>query len=119
MSNAVTPARPPCIDHVSRETLEIVSYRVTCDGAPVQIEGELRSGMCFYFRSRHRGVTLGIGETVEQAAGDPEALSMRLEGFPDDRHPLSSISNPMPLVTFMIEVRESILAYADRGTTES
>ena len=35
--------------------------RVTCEAAPVQVEGTLPSGKRFYFRARHRGVSLGIG----------------------------------------------------------
>lgn len=35
--------------------------QVTCEAAPVQVEGTLPSGERFYFRARHSDVSLGIG----------------------------------------------------------
>lgn len=34
---------------------------LTCTAAPVQMEGRLPDGELFYFRARHRDVSLGIG----------------------------------------------------------
>lgn len=44
-------------------TLRIEGWdaQVTCFAAPVQVEGSLPSGERFYFRARHRDVSLGIG----------------------------------------------------------
>ncbi|SCL50284.1 hypothetical protein [Micromonospora chersina] len=44
--------------------------QVTCEAAPVQVEGRLPSGERFYFRARHSDVSLGIGG--EDPADIPE-----------------------------------------------
>jgi hypothetical protein len=40
---------------------------VTCGAFPVQIEGRLTDGRCFYFRSRHERAQLGIGDDESSA----------------------------------------------------
>ncbi|NED53649.1 hypothetical protein EAD96_30325 [Micromonospora sp. BL1] len=69
--------------------------QMTCEAAPVQMEGHLPSGERFYFRARHSDVSLGIGgedpsdipeweesESHEEAswlpATDAEAIIRRL-----------------------------------------
>lgn len=90
----------------------IATWYVTCEAAPLQIEGTLASGEFFYFRSRHRGLSLGIGDTLDAAVEDPYAVAMTVEGWEFDRHPLSSLSgDPMPLVKFLIGLRTAMLNY--------
>jgi len=40
--------------------LKIQDWRVTCEAAPVQIEGTLSDGRSFYWRSRHRNIRLEV-----------------------------------------------------------
>jgi hypothetical protein len=49
----------------------IVESEVTCGAVPVQIEGRLTDGRFFYFRARGRGVTLGFGDSPDDAVGGP------------------------------------------------
>ncbi len=95
-------------------TALITTYQVTCEAAPVQVEGTLATGEKFYFRSRHRTVTLGVGATVHAAAEDPRTVALHVEGWDDDRHPLSYLDDPMPLVRMMIRMRARMIEYADR-----
>lgn len=44
-----------------------VPFAITCGGCPVQAEGVLPDGLLFYFRARHRGVSLGVGQSVQGA----------------------------------------------------
>jgi hypothetical protein len=98
---------------VTAPHLAIASYTTTCEGAPIQVEGTLANGDHFYFRARHRTVTLGIGTTREEACEDPQTISLRIEGFPGDEHPVSCFHNPAPLVQWMVDVRASVLDYLE------
>lgn len=40
---------------------------MTCTACPLQVEGELLNGWCFYFRCRFDLAELGIGATPEDA----------------------------------------------------
>ncbi len=52
----------------------------TCGACPVQFEGELSDGRCFYFRARGGGWTFHIAATVGEAIATPPVA----EG--EDRH---------------------------------
>ena len=83
--------------------LAIATSRVTCEVAPVQIEGTLTDGRYFYFRARHRSISLGVGATAEEAvAGDD--IGFRMSGFDSDRHAWSWIDphHAMNLLQFMV-----------------
>lgn len=75
------------------EPLTIVEQRTTCAAAPVQIEGKLSDGRYFYFRSRHRSITLGLSYvSIHAAVDDPNTVGFDMTGWEDDRHALSWIS---------------------------
>lgn len=93
----------------------IKSYRVTCEGAPVQIEGWLHEGRAFYFRARHRGATLGLGKTIDDALYDSESVGVRIEGIADDRHPLSALADPVPLLGLLISIRLDYERWVSQG----
>jgi hypothetical protein len=97
-----------------RVITRIRSYLVSCEGAPEQVEGTLTTGEAFYFRARHRTITLGLGANVNDAARDPHTVSLRLEGWDSDAHPLSCLDDPMPLVHAMIKIRAGLIKYAGR-----
>lgn len=77
------------------DEITIAEVRVTCDAAPVQIEGRLSDGREFYFRSRHRMVSLSI---------DDETIAFEMRGFSSDAHPLSFIpeADARNLLTVMV-----------------
>lgn len=83
--------------------LSIKDATVTCSGAPVQIEGTLSDGRCFYFRARHRSITLGVGDTPDAAVAE-DRIGVKLMGFDDDRHALSFIDeeHAMALLRFLV-----------------
>lgn len=56
---------------------KIRDYEVTCEGAPLQIEGTLSDGRLFYFRARHRGMVLTI---------DGSSMFSIESHVPDDPH---------------------------------
>lgn len=97
--------------------LEVKTYDVTCEGAPVQVQGSLTDGRRYYFRARHRAIELGVGATDEDAVGATvfggDVVTLRLEGFEDDHHPLSCMETGdiLPLVKFMVHVFDSVSNY--------
>ena len=97
----------------------IESLRVTTEGAPVQIEGRLHTGEHFYFRARHRAISLGIGATAEEALYDSGNMALRLEGFDDDRHPLSAFADPLPILTIMLSLRSDLERWKARQESGS
>ena len=44
-----------------------VSWNVTCEACPWQVEGQLEDGRRFYLRHRHCSMQLGVGATLEEA----------------------------------------------------
>lgn len=54
----------------------VVTYRCTCAACPTQYEGTLRDGRRFYFRYRGGRAALGVGATVDEAAGDPREVGV-------------------------------------------
>lgn len=72
--------------------LTVVEYRTTCAAAPVQMEGTLSDGRFFYFRSRHRSITLGLGDSPEAAVSDPNEVGLQMTGWDGDKHALSWVS---------------------------
>lgn len=93
---------------------KIRAYEVTCEGAPVQVQGQLYTGEYFYFRARHRTITLGCGDSFNAAAEDPRTVAMHVEGWEEDRHPLSALANPMPLIECLLHMRDGMIRYAAR-----
>ena len=63
--------------------LMVTEQRVTCDAAPVEIQGILSDGREFYFRARHRSVYLSVGD---------EHIGLELRGFYEDANPMSYLS---------------------------
>ena len=45
----------------------ILSMEMTCVACPLQFEGVLKDGSCFYFRDRHGGMRFAIANTVKEA----------------------------------------------------
>ena len=77
-------------------------YQITSFGAPVQIQGRLKDDRWFYFRARHRKITLGIADTWDLAVATI-TIGFSMDGFPDDVHPLSSFSedHALNLLTYI------------------
>lgn len=59
------------VSAASSERVGIAESEVTCGAVPVQIEGRLTDGRYFYFRARHRSVTLGFGDSPDDAVCGP------------------------------------------------
>lgn len=80
---------------------------ITCEAAPVQASGELEDGREFYFRARHRVVTLDIGEV---------GFGFEVRGFPDDRHMISSFNTEHVffLIDWMSEILDHAIQYQNR-----
>jgi len=84
------------------ETWDLINeLRCTCYAAPVQLEGTLRTGHSFYFRSRHRSTSLGLGFNAEGAVAAtvhdsaPSSFARHEWTPPDgDRHPASWLEPP-------------------------
>jgi hypothetical protein len=65
--------------------MKIDKFEVTCEGAPLQIEGTLENGRSFYFRARHRTMRLEI---------DDVQIFTVTSYAPDDPHIFSGLSDP-------------------------
>lgn len=75
--------------------ISIVEQHMTTMSAPVQIEGKLSNGKRFYFRSRGRTITLGVGDTEEAAVrGDDIELGLAVIGVEDNKFPVSYLDDP-------------------------
>lgn len=76
--------------------------------APVQAHGTLDDGRRFYFRARHAGISLEVGDASVQ-------LDMRR--WDGDDHPLSTIDprHVRPLVEFMADVLAQCEVYQSRA----
>jgi hypothetical protein len=87
------------------DDLTVVSQVTTCEAAPVQIEGTLSDGRRFYFRSRHRRISLGASTTRDGAVAK-DLIVLTMAGFDDDGHPLSSLSDQdsQALLAFLVRV---------------
>lgn len=62
---------------------EIAITNTTCLAVPLQIEGMTNDGRHLYFRARGRSITLGIGESSDDAVLSPEGCGLTLEGAGD------------------------------------
>lgn len=94
--------------------LDITEYRVTCEGAPYQVEGRVSDGRYFYFRSRHRTIRLGLGETPGLAANasfGAGCVALELRGYEDDRHLVSSLDPGHARV--LVEILLDIVVHAE------
>ncbi len=45
----------------------ILSMKCTCFACPLQFEGVLKDGSCFYFRDRHGEMRFAIANTIKEA----------------------------------------------------
>ncbi len=45
----------------------ILSMKMTSIGCPLQFEGVLKDGSCFYFRDRHGSASFAVANTVKEA----------------------------------------------------
>lgn len=61
--------------------MKISAYTVTCEGAPLQIEGTLDNGQSFYFRARHHAMRIEVNDAV---------LFTVMSNVPDDPHIFSA-----------------------------
>lgn len=77
----------------------VAESRMTCEAAPVQIEGTLTDGRPFYWRARHRSIRLEVppGTVVCESTWN------MLPGA-EDEHPMSSMADTdaYALLSFMV-----------------
>lgn len=76
--------------------------------APVQAYGTLEDGRAFYFRARHRIISLEVGPAGhdwDREQGET-GVALELSGWSADRHPLSSFDDRhvRPLIEFMADL---------------
>ncbi|HWB37868.1 MAG TPA: hypothetical protein VHA75_17770 [Rugosimonospora sp.] len=102
-----------------RPNLAIATHRMTTGAAPVQIEGTLTDGREFYFRSRHRTITLGAGATQDEAVAE-NLLALELKGFSNDRHALSCLeeTDAVAIAQFLVRLLGDCEEHAARPPYE-